>query len=256
MLRLKVAEPTTEECGGKIRRVNLGNGRVILDEVNTWRGRLSGDEARRLTVDHRHMQRLARRRLARRRKYMLERRRLLNQRRTTALLQWDADGDGWFTPADLRSMLTELVPGAPPSDADVVALMERCALRDAGRSPRVHPTTADAAPSRLTSAEALRALCKFELAVADTASLASLGSTASVISSIDDLSDFEELLAEERLAKHTPRPAPIAEGDADGDGVGAPEAADSFIAAVPNGAGGMQSAPRARKGMATACVVS
>ena len=178
------------------------DGRTIVEEVHSWAGPLAADDERRLTRDKRSMNRLARRRLARRRKFLLERKKILTRRRTDAILKWDVDGDGWISRAELMQILLDLIPSSPPTEEDVAVLMATCAKRDA-RMASVAPGASsldDVQPPRLTPAESLRALRRYEIAVSDVVSASGtvIGSIASSLGSLDDLDDFEELLEEER----------------------------------------------------------
>jgi hypothetical protein len=199
-----IQRPTTEECGGRVVRTRL-DGRLIVEEVHSWSGPLAADDARRLTRDRRNMNRIARRRLARRRKFLLVRRRILAERRAAALLKWDADGDGWLSRVELMKMFHDLLPGSAPGEEDIVMLIAMCAKRDERSADAVgsNGTLGGIGSRRLTPAEALRALARYEVAVSDVASVAGtvVGSIASSLGSLDDLDEFEELLQEERAER-------------------------------------------------------
>ena len=117
MERLVVPEPTVEECGGRLYRTNIGS-RVVVDEVRKFQGPVSTYEIRRLTADRRAMNRIARRSLARKRKFKVEQRRLLRERRIQLIHQRFADSSGAVGREQLRRMLNVLMPKAPPSDEE------------------------------------------------------------------------------------------------------------------------------------------
>jgi hypothetical protein len=245
MHRLRVVEPSIEECGGQVRVTRLDFGRSVRDEHRLWSGRLSDIEARRLTADRHGLNRRARRRLARIRKFRLERRRLLSERCISALLSWDRDADGCFSYDELNQLLSDLLPKAPPTREDLDALMSACSRLDAqpttgaygngriGRASRVYPTSADA--SRLTPHQALQALRRYDVAVADVATAISSVSRCEIIVQIAELSEFDELLEEERCER---------EGRA--HAAGSPSLAGGFVAVEP------QSAHAAKAGSNTA----
>lgn len=203
MHRLKIAEPTVEECGGRVVRTVINSrGDVAIDNHRRWQIPLSSDEVNRLTKDRKQMNRRARRGLAAKRRYRLERKRIIRQRHEQAMLHWDFDGDGKLSRTELSQMLSELVSKAPPSDADLDALMTACSAassrpqqQHAGSVAQVVPHTPPA--MLLTPAEALKALRRYDIAVSDVASVVSLG-MLEVVANISDLDDFEELLEEEK----------------------------------------------------------
>ena len=69
-----------------------------MEHQRFWCNELAADTARRLTADKAKMNRIGRRKLARKRKFMMERNRLLKERRVVAIQEmvarWDANGDG------------------------------------------------------------------------------------------------------------------------------------------------------------------
>ena len=109
---LPVAEPTVEECGGRLVKTLVGQGhRVMIDEVRTWcRTELSAFEIRRLTRDRRgKTNRFARKALARLRRYRLERKSIIwNRRQDLILLRFDTDGDKLISEAELKLSLIHI----------------------------------------------------------------------------------------------------------------------------------------------------
>lgn len=202
MEKLRVSEPTTEECGGRIRRTKLRSGELV-EYVKSWSGPLASDTARRLTKDKTRMNRIARRRLARRRKFLKERKRILSERRAELIRKmYDLDGDGKLSMSEFRSLLNDIY--SPPTDDDVVMLMQMCAGRNPGvgqpRGARVHPAPAD---NMLTPSEALSALVKYERVLAEVATVAC--SVAESLSSMAELDEFAELLELERQERELER---------------------------------------------------
>jgi hypothetical protein len=213
MERIRVPEPTVEECGGKILRMD-----GYVDEVRSWTGGLSSDRAYALTRDQKHTTRVGRRKLARRRKWKLEHRKILAERRATAILQrWDRDGDHLISRDELRHMLQELLPSATPTDDDLEALLRTCA-----GSPAAQKLTGQSGGSirrggsaqALRAEEALLALKKFALAVEEVKTCVGGTSVAESIASLAELDVFDELVHEEKADKA--RPDAIAEDAAAG----------------------------------------
>ena len=124
------------------------------------------------------MTRQSRRRLARQRKFKLNFKRLLRERREQAILKWDANGDGWLSRDDIQRLLIDLLPKAPPNEEDIDSLMRACGKRDAAAASSASAT---APPTRLTAAEALKALSRYDVAVSDVASLVSVASVGSTV---------------------------------------------------------------------------
>jgi hypothetical protein len=203
MQKLVVAEPSTQECGGRIRTTTVRSGFEITEHVKSWSGPLASDTARRLTKDKSGMNRIARRRLARRRKYLQERKRILAERRAELIRRtYDLDGDGFLSISDFKMLLSDTLPNSTPSDEDLVLLMETCTTSSRtgqSRSARVNPSP----PGILTPSEALSALSMYERALHDVATAAC--SVAESLSSMADLDDFEELLYIERQERELER---------------------------------------------------
>ena len=95
----------------------------MVDEYKSWQGAIGQDEVRRLTRDRKQMQRRARRALARKRKYRMQRRKIIHERQLRAILMWDHDQDGKLSRLELRQLLTDLIKKAPPTEQDLDTLM-------------------------------------------------------------------------------------------------------------------------------------
>ena len=174
MEKLVVPEPTTIECGGKILNTKFKTG-DINEHIRSWSGPLASDTARRLTRDKTRMNRIARRHLARRRKFLQERKRILAERRAELIrTTYDKDLDGWISASEFRALLSDVLPNSPPSDEEIALLMQACSVRISGGGKpgsfaRVHPSSTD---TKLTPAEALTALGKYERVMCDVATVA------------------------------------------------------------------------------------
>lgn len=204
MHRIVVPGPSVEECGGRVFHVD-GETR----EVHSWIGGLSTAQAYALTRDRKEMTRMSRRRLARKRKWKLEHKRLVAERRAAAIVErWDVTQDYKIDRGELRQMLVELMPSTPPADEDLDALLRTCAgskaaIRTNRGGPSSNALRIEGEPPWLSPEEALLALRKYGLATAEVESMvgSTVGASSTVseaIANLADLDDFEELLREER----------------------------------------------------------